>query len=261
MKSEMEKFECSTPLCQRKVPCVLISDDESAYTPVRCPHTGTYTGWRIIEESKEEEVKLPKLTAEVFDRPDCPKGALWATVDNDGTAYFHLFTPILYTNEWQKTNYCQKIPGKWDATNWTEIIKRLPKDELPDWCKVEEWLYYPEDMGHGVYLKISEIKNGVVYAKERDDYDPWQISYKHIREYAKPAHKRPFNEKEMKALLGKVIVDGENEFFVSAYYGEIKILAAGVSGEFDAQSLMRCICEGKPCFKLEHLNEKGEWVE
>lgn len=210
----MRKFECSTPRCQRKVPCALISDEEDSYSPIRCPHTGTYTGWRIVEEAKEETTtncsQLPKLTAEVFDRPDCPESALCATVDTDGTAYFHLFTPVLYTNEWQKTNYCQKIPGKWDATNWTEIIKRPPRAGLPDWvqeCAIgydnEQKRYFEVTCvmyAGGKWVDIEYLNNGVgtIY------------SYADMQKCSE-ARKRPFNAEEMKALVGKIIasIDGD----------------------------------------------------
>jgi hypothetical protein len=132
--------------------------------------------------------------------------------------------------------------------------------QLPDWCRVGEWVYYPEDMGHSVYLKISEIKGGFVHAKEKDDYDPWQISYNAICEYAKPARKRPFNAEEMRGLVGKVIEDGDNALFVSVYYGKEKCISAGCVADFDGDDLMRCSCDGKPCYKLEHL-ENGGWVE
>ena len=36
---------------------------------------------------KEEPEKLPKLTQEVFERPDCPEWDKWAAVDKDGTAW------------------------------------------------------------------------------------------------------------------------------------------------------------------------------
>lgn len=132
--------------------------------------------------------------------------------------------------------------------DWHEVIQDNTQDntrvKLPDWCKVGEYVY------------DSLLREYCCVKKE--EAPAWYINNIESGRI-KQAHKRKFNEKEMKALLGKVIVDGESEFFVSAYYGEVKYLAAGVFCEFDAQSLMRCTCEGKPCYVLEHL-ENGEWV-
>ena len=40
-----------------------------------------------------QDKQLPKLTAEVFDRPDCPKWAKYAAVDNDGMAVLFKHRP------------------------------------------------------------------------------------------------------------------------------------------------------------------------
>ena len=38
----------------------------------------------LLLSLQPEIAKLPKLTAEVFDRPDCPEWAQYAVVDKDG---------------------------------------------------------------------------------------------------------------------------------------------------------------------------------
>lgn len=188
----MKKYECSTPRCQRKVPCALISDEEGSYSPICCPHSGIYTGWRIIEESKEEAAEN-----------ECPA-----------------------------------------------------KAELPDWCKVGAIGY---DNQLHEYFKIINIDNDTVVATRIES--SCYSSYQYFNEVCSEARKRPFNDKEMKALVGKVIEDGDNLLFVSMYYGKEECVTAGCLVDFDRDDLMRCSCDGKPCYKLEHLNDKGEWVE
>jgi hypothetical protein len=252
----MRKFECTTPRCQRKVPCALISDEESNYPPICCPHTGTYTGWRIIEESKEEQ-KLPKLTAEVFNRPDCPKSAVCATVDTDGTAYFHLFTPVLYTNEWQKTNYCQKIPGKWDATNWTEIIKR-PAKVLPDWVE-EGAVGYDNEQKR--YFRVTDIDKKWVDIEYLDDGIGATCSYADMQNCSE-ARKRPFYDVEMQRSVGRVFTTAAGDVSIASDFDNYPKILCILGTWFNRKELADSawLLDGKPCYVLEHLVD-GEWVK
>jgi hypothetical protein len=61
---------------------------------------------------KSGQKDFPELTAEVFDRPDCPDWAKYAAVDVLGKAYFFEYEP-----------YLKKAVKQWwvDAGNWTRI--------------------------------------------------------------------------------------------------------------------------------------------
>lgn len=262
----MRKYQCNA--CGI---CICSAEyQDGSGVPFKCTYVTDRYCKPQWEEIEREVANLPKLTAEVFDRPDCPEWAKYAAVDGCGRGFYYEAFPrphkqgrfFLLSTVYGKS---QRIPGKFDGANWiNSIVIRQEKSSLPDWCKVGEWVYYPEEMGHGVYLKISEIKTGFVHAKEKDDYDPWRMSYKHICEHAKPARLRPYNAEEMKPLVGRVLNGSSqsNPFSFLVVYAEgdgsfveshrFRYTAKELKGYFTIK--------GKPCGVLEHL-EEGEWVK
>lgn len=154
----------------------------------------------------------------------------------------------------EDTNRLPKMcPYGVNGTIWHEVKEAVTDcNQLPVWCKVGAIIYNTDNL---TYFEVAKIDNSVIHGRCIES-GIYEYEIKHFAQ----ARKRPYNAEEMRGLLGKVIVDGESEFFVSAYYGEVKYLAAGLFCEFDAQSLMRCSCDGKPCYVLEHL-ENGEWVK
>ena len=106
------------------------------------------TGWKnsLIERPAEEQ--LPKLTAEVFARLDCPSWARYAAVDADGTAYWYENEPIRSSREYKSpgTSQCIYISA-FDATDWEHsLIERhavsrkltievFSMDECPAWAR------------------------------------------------------------------------------------------------------------------------------
>ena len=130
--------------------------------------------------------------------------------------------------------------------NWHEVKEAVTDcNQLPDWCTVGEWVY-------------DSVLRGYICVKKEEDSG---FYVDHIASgRIKQARKRPFNAEEMKALVGKVIMDGDNVLFVSMYHGKEEFITAGCFVDFDRDDLKRCSCDGKPCYKLEHL-ENGEWVE
>ena len=76
---------------------------------------------------KEEPKKLPKLTQEVFNRPDCPEWAQYAAVDSEGKARWYQSRPWLSWHEGYWCGYDEKsIPGKWDFSHWKKSIVEKP---------------------------------------------------------------------------------------------------------------------------------------
>ena len=138
MKKILKCVECS-------IGCELIVDltkNEENYFQMNCRHSSQY--WKDITALRrsEEGFKLPKLTTEVFNRPDCPDWAKYATVDRDGKARFHAeepIIPIVYEIDgWYSTSNDSFIPGTFDPSDWeNSLIKRPSKEELPDWVKVD----------------------------------------------------------------------------------------------------------------------------
>lgn len=203
--------------------------------------------------------QLPKLTADVFDRPDCPEWAQYAAVSSDGRCLVCREYPILIGGRrwanpesyWEKT-----IDGKFDTTDWqNSLIKRPAK--LPDWCKVGEWVWLDPQKIYGPagYKKIKNI-DGL----ELTFADGCCIYFSHK---IKQARLRPYNDDEMKALVGKPITMLDGAVCLCSVYSKRDKSVILDSVHWDAQELLNSgyTLDGKPCGKLEHLNDKGEWVE
>ena len=138
----------------------------------------------ISELSPDLEYRAvyPKLTAEVFNREDCPKRAKFAVVNANGNGFFTIDRPYISNDEFAtlsdfKNDY--KYIGKFDATDWqNSLIERksdvhyedyvfgcgnsrgaavttrdkddvtckncleLLKNKLPEWCKVGAMVFY-----------------------------------------------------------------------------------------------------------------------
>lgn len=148
----------------------------------------------------------------------------------------------------------------------SEQYNNAPEEtKLPDWCKVGEWIWHPEDMAGGRYLKITEIRGGGVYAKEKEDYDPDYLCFDLVRKYSKQARLRPYNAEEMKALMGKVLERKDGDaFLVTAYTPHLEkdLCAVDIDNMWVTPDdvLKDYTIDNAPAGVLEHL-ENGEWVE
>ena len=202
--------------------------------------------------------QLPKLTAEVFDRPDCPEWAQFAAVDQDGAgAYFESKPSLLsWCPWWDRTIKHCLIDDfeKWDASDWQNSLVERPakKPELPEWCKVGEWCFCLDDDGGRKYFKITKIKDNFIYGED------WNIDY----HFVKQARIRPYNADEMRGLVGVLIRKGQSLHIVTGYEnaldGECMIHVNGCL--YNANDLLRQFAiDNEPCGVLEHLDEKGEW--
>ena len=126
---------------------------------------------------------------------------------------------------------------------------RFKNIELPEWCKVGEWVYdkvieeYSQinsfDMAHEIKWGLDQGIDVII-----------------------PARKRQFNEEEMLGLAGKVI-EGENSRQVILYSNRSRATIDLSHNGYTAEDLIKynCKIDGKPCYVLEHKNEKGEWVQ
>ncbi len=76
--------------------------------------------------------QLPKLTVEVFDRPDCPEWAQYAAVDVQGLAYWYQYSPVAdeRVGGWKKRGTNRRlIDGFFDRSDWqNSLIERPTKD-------------------------------------------------------------------------------------------------------------------------------------
>ena len=218
-----------------------------------------------LHEPTKDCNQLPKLTAEVFNRPDCPEWAKWAAVNRNNTASWFSNKPIYDGNKsclWlcKETPYyvaVETIPGVWDASDWqNSLIKRPSK--LPDWCKVGEWVWDVEDSR---YVKVISITDLVLLrTKSKCTY------YEELKDMAgnyKQAHLRPYNVDELKALVGKPITMPDGSVCLCTAYSKQFKSVIFDNIHWDAQKLVNggYTIDDEPCGVLEHLNENGEWVE
>ena len=148
-----------------------------------------------------------------------------------------------------------------NTTQWQEVKEentqvKLPEQPsnprmLPDWVKVGEWVY---DTTIKEYACIKKEESKGWYFEHIEDGTIIQ------------ARKRPFNAEEMKALVGKVVEHKKNLHLVTNYLEDstdnTPYVCVGTNWR-EAKGLIEhgYTIDGKPCYVLEHLNDKGEWVE
>jgi hypothetical protein len=251
-----------------------------------------YCNWKKYENGECENLQptcnqlatnLPKLPEEVFNRPDYPVWAQIAVVNRNGKAYYGGYKDarINCSGGWQGF-YDEQ--GKWkrignelfDASDWQNSLIERPKNrvnwdeveeiccnskltfkekkqELPDWCKVGEWVY----LCNGTYSRIVSIndchvnlENGISVGKNS------------IHEEMVPARLRPYNAEEMRGLVGKVIEKGPSMHIVTGFENvfdnECMVHVNGCL--YSAEDLLRQFTiDNAPCGVLEHL-ENGEGV-
>lgn len=206
-----------------------------------------------------QDEQLPKLTTEVFNRPDCPNWAKWAAVDSNGAGFYYSEKPFIMSDAFgwgivcSETNHSELIGGEFNNSDWQNSLIERPAT-LPDWCKVGEWVY----LSNEEYDKIESIDDfGINLASGAI------IKKKYIPEEAVSARLRPYNADELRGLVGKTIATKEDCAIVTGYRGcENKIILTMEHNRYSAEELLKinATLNGKPCGKLEHL-ENGEWVE
>lgn len=204
--------------------------------------------------------QLPKLTAEVFDRPDCPEWAKYAAVDKYEKAMWYEDEPkALGGVFWNsKRGQIKEIPGEWDASDWKNSLIERPA-KMPDWCKVGEWVYHDSD---GYYYKIKSIDKVNDEIQITDGKSEYPYTVNEIGTLFSPARLRPYNADEMRGLVGKVIEQRENASVVVFYSSKNGGVIFVNSLVYTATDILNngYTIDGSPCGVFEHL-ENGEWVE
>lgn len=254
----MSKWECR--VCGIDEPCILhMVNDEEGSRPVCCPvdnTSGIKPEWHPVDETATNCNQFPKLTTEVFNRPDCPEWAKYAAVSKFGCLTFFEEKPVLGNNSFLPLdkNYTTKLyrnePGRWDASDWQNSLIERPA-KLPDWCKVGEWVYIHKIRA---YVRVAKTEGYLLFnnAGHHVPYDD-----------CKQARLRPYNAEEMRALMGKVIKKGPSMHIVTGFENvfcnECMVHVNGCL--YSANDLLRQFHIGNaPCGVLEHL-ENGEWVK
>jgi hypothetical protein len=264
----MRKYECNA--CGIRI-CTAEYQDGSG-VPFKCTcivDRYCKPQWKEIER---KVAKMPKLTAEVFDRPDCPAWAKYAAVDENGIAFYYRDIPRKACETWRVDSvlYYQEISGEWDASDWKHSLIERPVKErkLPDWCKLGA-VGWHKRAGYFEVCADDELARRIS-TQQIDDKSRGWLSYETMCTAVKQARLRPYNAEEMKALVGKVIEVEPGQFSLCL---RVKGLWADFLDdcgyEDDRARIISYDCDmlkhgntidGKLCGVLEHL-ENGEWVK
>lgn len=255
-----------------------------------------YNGTSTANDETLKDNPLPKLTAEVFDRPDCPKWAKYAAV-HDGKLFFTDQEPginehghLVSANDAQRIERVSIVPFKSSEDYLSQVIKRPKKDAFDKLLKK-----YAEEQADKILQKIKEHRlseqyhNGPVETKlpewckvgkwvwataynqyfkidRIDDFfvdgessagDLYSVKFENVRQ----ARLRPYNAEETPKLPFEVSeINSDFRTIVVSCKGD-KIWLGGASTAISTEELMRDFTiDGSPCGVLEHL-ENGQWVQ
>lgn len=129
---------------------------------------------------------------------------------------------------------------------------------LPDWCKVGEWVWVNNSYHKITCIGINGYSIPLIILDNDNRYIFGSLSWDDVSQ----ACPRPYNEKEMEALVGKVLRhDTGGSYLVTAF--ENRWNQIEIDGVWrDADELMKGWTwpDGKPCCKLVH-KEGAVWVE
>lgn len=263
----MNKFECDACVNRKCIVCT-----KGPETPKYCTVVeNMMASWKAVKEEMDKKVKeetvscddLQKLTVEIFNHPDCPEWAKYAAVDIDGVTCVYQDKPHIKGSEWvaqyHGINWCV-IPGRSDASDWkNSLIERPKKVKLPDWCKVDSLGY---DTSCKRYFNVIYIGSNDIDIAYLDNGDGATRCYRETKSWVE-TRKISFNKHELKKLIGRVVTTLEGDISMVTDYEEWghKVCIYGELYDADELSHSAWLLDGKPCCHLEHLNEKGEWVE
>ena len=141
-------------------------------------------------------------------------------------------------------------------TKWYEIAEEEEKaevkaEELPSWCKVGEVVYHKES---NKFFKIATFNEEAKLIELEDN------GWFYLDELAE-ARLRPFNNDEMRELVGKTIASKYTEasfLIISSISNYVNIAGDMYSCEDFLKYFT--FTNGQPCGVYEHF-ENGEWVK
>ncbi len=152
---------------------------------------------------------------------------------------------------------------------WRDMgeVKEEPTNcsHLPDWCKVGAIGYFSNS-----YFRIERIDDNnndvtvVFFGYKGDGQCKTLADYMMTdKEKVTQARQRPFNVEEMQNLVGRIFKTVDGDASIATDFDNIMNSLCIYSEWFKGDELANSVwqLDGKPCYKLEHLNENGEWVE
>lgn len=133
---------------------------------------------------------------------------------------------------------------------WQEV-KKEKDEELPSWCKVGKVVYHKES---NKFFKIATFNEEAKLIELKDN------GWFYLDELAE-ARLRPFNESEMRALVGKTIANKITETsYLIVTSNPYCVSAAGDMYCSEKLFDLFTFTDGTPCGVYEH-KENGEWVK
>lgn len=216
----------------------------------------------LHSESVTECNQLPKLTAEVFDRPDCPEWAKYAAINGFGSLCFFDNRPVIrdyagnkYWGVRSAEDSVENVNGNWDTTDWMNSLIERPT-KLPSWVEVGGYVYDARN-GYGKIVSGSVKSCRIEFNGGAGDFVPEAFAK------LKQANLRPYNAEELENLVGKVLETTEQTALVIGFIRQSSRIVCGLMNNYlSGESLLDLgvTIAGKPAGVLEHL-EDGEWVE
>lgn len=92
---------------------------------------------------ENNNAKLPKLTVDIFNHPECPEWAQWAAVDKSGECYVYSDKPFRGRLTWLCPFICSaKHIGDYDPSDWWSSLIERPEEDLPEHDDVKAPSYY-----------------------------------------------------------------------------------------------------------------------
>lgn len=236
------KFICNG--CDK--PCILDAGDYPELTTdsLRCVvHINHLCKWEKFEDG--EVAKLSKLTEEVFNHPNCPEWAKYASINKNGRVIF-------YSDKTSPGAKADNI-GFYDASDWENSLIERPA-RFPDWAEVGGYVYNDRN-GYGKIVSGSVKSCYIEFDGGAGDFVPEAFAE------LKPARLRPYNAEEIPDLPFEVTERNSNFRTTIVSCRGNKVWLAGASTAISTEELMRDFtAKGEPCGILEHL-EDGEWVK
>lgn len=195
----------------------------------------------------------PKLTAQIFNRPDCPDWCNAAVVSSCGIAYW-------VDGDFEKRH--KEITGlRFDTTDWQHSLIKRPMTELPDWCKVGAWVYNQRGYYFCKIIEIAKDKKSFTVAQPGKNYTIGSGDLNYGFDKWKPACLRPWTFEDAPLMCKVRDVKNEQEEAVlslcpSGYYR----VGAYSSGRSSFSAVLRKYeqLDGSPCGVLEVTGDIDE---
>lgn len=215
----------------------------------------------FLAKSKWTPIDLPKLTVEVFNREDCPEWGRYATVDENGIAFFHEKKPMPHHLSegrgcWRSPElkgYSRQIDDTiFDSFCWaTSLIERPKKHkQLPDWVTVGAPYY---DGSNYVFKTFTE------HDLEDTDELKQLIEFGIYRE----VRCEVLATDKLEALIGKVLQHKNGyKALVCSYDAKTNLVYMGHYTVTPEVLKTSWTMDGKPCCKMLYWSHRsGTWIE